>query len=369
MQLRIRKSLSFLGPYPYNPYLIFIFYFSFFFSRFIPAITQVPKGSQRWQAAAEVLFVSSMPGLISATFVALIMKYRFWSSQSLALYLVELLAGYCLFLLYGPLMTKFLEERFDSVYQIAINQSLGIFLAGYLLLIFIFAIMHRTERKIVDRLNSATRLVERLKSDREELVNLDETIRSQTSLFLHDRVQSDLMVVGMKLKSISGISSAEVNQVIDSSIHQLETMRTSDLRELIQILTPNFEAGNIKSVFDTLLEQYKSSIKISVQIDAATDDLDSNLKLGIFRIVEQSILNSLVHGPASAVQIFINTDSSGTAKIIVSDDGPGLDLTEVKSGVGTAIIDSWVGILSGSKVIDSMPGHGYRIKVVFPTNK
>ena len=365
MQLRIRKSLSFLGPYPYNPYLIFIFYFAFFFSRFIPAVTQVPKGSQRLQAAAEVLFVSSMPGLISATFVALIMKYRFWSSQSLALYLVELLAGYCLFLLYSPLMTKFLDERFDSVYQIAISKSPAIFLVGYVLLIFIFAVMHRTERKIVDRLNSATRLVERLKSDREELVNLDETIRSQTSQFLHDRVQSDLMVVGMKLKSISGISSAEVNQVIDSSIHQLETMRTSDLRELIQILTPNFEAGNIESVFDTLLEQYKSNIDISVQIDAATDDLDSNSKLGIFRIVEQSILNSLVHGPASAVQIFISTDSSGTTEIIVSDDGPGLDLTEVKSGVGTAIIDSWVGILSGSKEIDSMPGHGYRLHVTF----
>ena len=365
MQLRIRKNLSFLGPYPYNPYLIFIFYFSLFFSRFIPVIIQVPKGIERWQAAAEILFVTSIPGLISATVVALFVKYRFWSSQSLVLYLVELLAGYCLFLLYAPFMTKFLEERFDSVYQIAISQTPEMFLVGYVLLIFIFAIMHRTEKKIVDRLNSATRLVERLKSDREELVNLDETIRSQTSQFLHDRVQSDLMVVGMKLKSISGKSSAEVNQVIESSIHHLETMRTSDLRELIQILTPNFEAGNIKSVFDTLLEQYKSNIDISVQIDAATDDLDSNSKLGIFRIVEQSILNSLVHGPASAVQIFINTDSSGTTEIIVTDDGPGLDLTEVKSGVGTAIIDSWVGILNGSKEIDSAPGHGYRLHVTF----
>lgn len=365
MQLRIRKKLSFLGPYPYNPYLIFVFYFAFFFSRFIPVITQVPKGSQRWQVAAEILFVTSMPGLISATLAGIFIKYRSWSSQSLTLYLVELFAGYCLFLLYSPLMTEFFEERFDSVYQIAISKTPGIFMAGYLLLIFTFAIMHRTERKIVDRLNSATRLVERLKTDREELVNLDEAIRSQTSQFLHDRVQSDLMVVGMKLKSISGNSSAEVNEVIDSSIHRLETMRTSDLRDLIQILTPNLEAGNLESVIDTLLEQYQSNIKFSLQIDATTNDLDANSKLGIFRIVEQSILNSLVHGPASAVQIFINTDSFGTTEIIVTDDGPGQDLTEVKSGVGTAIIDSWVGILNGSKEVDSMPGHGYRIRVTF----
>ena len=365
MQLRIRKNLSFLGPYPYNPYLIFVFYFAFFFSRFIPVITQVPKGSQLWQAAAELLFVASMPGLFGATLAALFMKYRSWSSQSLTLYLVELLAGYCLFLVYSPLMTKFLEERFYPVNQITISRAPGIFIVGYLVLIFIFAIMHRTERKIVDRLNSATSLVERLKTDREELVNLDESIRSQTSQFLHDRVQADLMVVGIKLKSISGKSSAEVNEVIDSSIHHLEKMRTSDLRELTQILTPNLEAGNLESVIDTLLEQYQGNIEIAMQIDATTNDLDANSKLGIFRIVEQSILNSLVHGPASAVQIVINTDSSGTTEIIVTDDGPGQDLTEVKSGVGTAIIDSWVGILNGSKEVDSMPGHGYRLHVTF----
>jgi signal transduction histidine kinase len=51
---------------------------------------------------------------------------------------------------------------------------------------------------------------------------------------------------------------------------------------------------------------------------------------------------------------------------LVSDDGPGTDLDFVDSGVGTAVIDSWVGILNGKKTVDTVPGHGYRLQVAFP---
>lgn len=38
----------------------------------------------------------------------------------------------------------------------------------------------------------------------------------------------------------------------------------------------------------------------------------------------------------------------------------------MKSGVGTAIIDSWVSILNGRKSIEAVPGHGYQLRIVAP---
>jgi signal transduction histidine kinase len=225
--------------------------------------------------------------------------------------------------------------------------------------------MHQAERRIGERLNNATDLVLKLEAEREGLINSDENLRRQTSQFLHDRVQSDLMVVGMKLKSISGQSSIEVNEVIDRAIIRLETTRASDLKNLIQVLTPNLEAGTLQAALDVLLEQYQTDMEVSVKIDAATEALDSKVLLGIFRIVEQSILNALVHGPAKRVQISVSTDSLGVTDIIVSDDGPGALVEQITSGLGTSIIDSWVGILNGSKEIDSVPGHGYQLHVTF----
>jgi nitrate/nitrite-specific signal transduction histidine kinase len=106
-------------------------------------------------------------------------------------------------------------------------------------------------------------------------------------------------------------------------------------------------------------------MEVSVKIDAATEALDSETLLGIFRIVEQSILNAFVHGPAKRVQVNVSTDSMGVTDIIVSDDGPGVSVEKITSGLGTSIIDSWVGIFNGSKKIDSAPGHGYQLHVTF----
>ena len=226
--------------------------------------------------------------------------------------------------------------------------------------------MHRAERSISDRLQQANHLVKQLKADREELVNLDEAIRRQTSTFLHDRVQSDLMVIGMKLKSIQGASSAEVNEVIDRAIARLEETRNSDLKNLIQVLSPNFEAAGLKGSIESLVVQYESGMTVLIEIDESSEQLDSLFLLGTYRIVEQGLLNAFVHGPAKNVLVSVSTNQSGHTAILVSDDGPGTLQDFADTGVGTAVIDSWVGILNGKKAIDTVPGHGYRLHVEFP---
>ena len=226
--------------------------------------------------------------------------------------------------------------------------------------------MHRAERSITDRLQQANHLVKQLKADREELVNLDEAIRRQTSTFLHDRVQSDLMVIGMKLKSIQGASSAEVNEVIDRAIARLEETRNSDLKNLIQVLSPNFEAAGLKGSIESLVVQYESGMTVLIEIDESSEQLDSLFLLGTYRIVEQGLLNAFVHGPAKNVLVSVSTNQSGHTAILVSDDGPGTLQGFADTGVGTAVIDSWVGILNGKKSIDTVPGHGYRLHVEFP---
>ena len=131
-------------------------------------------------------------------------------------------------------------------------------------------------------------------------------------------------------------------------------------------MTPNLDAGSLYSALEVLIEQYRPDIEVISKIDVGTEKLDAEVRLGIFRIVEHSILNSLMHGPAKRVQVSVGTDSAGVTELIVSDDGPGVVVAEASAGVGTAIIDSWVGILNGNKEIDSAPGHGYQLRVTFP---
>jgi signal transduction histidine kinase len=255
---------------------------------------------------------------------------------------------------------------FDYKYVPALALSKTLFVFTLILTLASLALMHQAERRVLDRLQKANDLVEQLKVDRKELVNLDEAIRRQTSTFLHDRVQSDLMVVGMQLKSIQGTAAHEINEVIDRAISRLENTRSADLKNLIQVLSPNFEALGLKGSIESLIKQYESKMLVLVQVDSASEKLDSRNLLGAYRIIEQSLLNSFVHGPAEKAFVSVSTNASGQTEILISDDGPGADLDFIESGVGTAVIDSWVGILNGKKTIETVPGHGYLLWVVFP---
>jgi len=366
MALKIRKYLAYIGPYPYNPYLIFLLFMAIMVSRFMPIAYEVPAGPERHSATATLAILSLIPSIFFAGMAWFYSKFRFWSDKSLLTYIAEVALAASFIFVYFPRIKPFLRESYGYELRTPATASPAMFISSLFFFLLSLALIHTAERKILDRLDRADELVEQLKADREELVNLDEAIRRQTSTFLHDRVQSDLMVVGMKLKSIQGTATDEINEVIDRAIARLENTRSADLKNIIQVLSPNFEVSGLKGSIDSLIKQYESNMTVSIQIDTSSEALDSLNLLGTYRIIEQGLLNAFIHGPAQNVFVSIATDEAGSTQIVISDDGPGTDFEFVDSGVGTAVIDSWVGILNGKKTVDTVPGHGYRLVVNFP---
>lgn len=361
----IKSALSKIGPYPYNPYLIFLLFFSLQFSRFAGLIVEEPRGLERYIAFAFILLLSVPPALFFGIFAYIIGKYRFWSSTSLLLYILEVSAAQSFQFLYYPILRPTLLRNFDYDLPPALTVSPPMFIASLILALFGLYVMHRAERSIIQRLNEANSLVTQLKVDREDLINLDEEIRSQSARFLHDRFQSDLVLAAMKLKSVSTSSSEEVNEVITKVISRLEESRSHDLKNLIQILSPNFDSGGLEGALEALIQQYEAEIKVSLQIDDASENLSAQQLLGVYRIIEQALLNTIVHGPVKLVEIAVSVSSTGKVEISISDDGPGAEIGMSKPGVGSAIIDSWVGILNGEKVIKTAPERGYQVQVSF----
>ena len=363
---KLRKFLKLIGPYPYNPYLLFLFCFSIFFFRFFRAVAFLPPGIERVRATVLIFLVSAIPGLLYAGCSILLTRFRFWSSRSTLLYVLEVATFQFLILQYLQVTLKVLNERIGYSDAFLVATSVKNFLIGLVLFLAALALMHQAERNINERLQLATSLVKKLEKERAELIQSEEILRQQISQFLHDRVQSDLMVVGMQLKTIAEESPHEIRRQIEQAINHLENTRATDLKSLIQVLTPNLEVGTLSSAVDSLLEKYLQSMDILLHLDDKSEDLSVNNKLGIYRIIEQAVLNALVHGPAKRVQISVKTDNDGCTEIIIADDGPGVSPEKTSPGAGTAIIDSWVSILSGVKEIDSAPGHGYRLQVTFP---
>jgi signal transduction histidine kinase len=365
MRLWIKSALSKIGPYPYNPYLIFLLFFSLMFSRFSPIILEESHRLARIQAMFFILFVSMLPALVFAALAYIYSKNRFWSRTSLVSYILEIVFAQLFLLFYLHLLGPIFKKRFDYEFSQALTLELAPFIVSLIFALFALYVMHRAERSIIERLDAANILVAKLRVDRQDLVNLDEEIRRKSAQFLHDRLQSDLFLAGMKLKSIVGTSTKEGNEIIEKVITRLENSRGKDLKNLIEVLSPNFESVGLEGALEALIQQYESDMKISLQIDEASENLSAQQLLGVYRVIEQALLNTIVHGPVKQVEIAISVSSAGKVEVSVSDDGPGADMGKLKPGVGSAIIDSWVGILNGEKIINTAPGRGYQVQVSF----
>jgi signal transduction histidine kinase len=311
-----------------------------------------------------ILALACIPGLLFAMLAILFQKYRPWP-LNLFTYVLEVALGQALLLLLFPLITLVLREQLGLEFNAPISLTPSLFFASLLLVLGLLAVMHIGERSIRNRLAAADKLVAKLEADRQGLVRADVELRYQTSRFLHDRVQSDLMVAAMKLKSVAGKSPADVNDVIDLVISKLEQTRTTELRDLVQVLAPHFEANGFRESVRVLAAPYSDTMEIAISVDDASESLNHDVLLGVFRIIEQSLLNALVHGPAKRVKVSLSTDAAGNSSLEISDDGPGVAPGQASTGVGTAVIDSWLSILKGVKTIESAQGHGYRLTVSF----
>ena len=361
----LKRIGSLIGPYPYNPTFIFLFFFALYLSRYAPTIVDQPKGLFRWEARGLVILTSCIPSLIFSMCAYLLQRYRFWSKSNLLYYMLEVTACHSLPIFLNPAMQKIMSLRGDERIKTPITYSINLYLGSLVLTFIALGLMHRAERSISTRFMDAEELVKRLESDRQELVNSGEELRQQTSQFLHDRVQSDLMVIGMELKSISGKSSPEVEEVLDKAAQRLERIRTSDIRNLVQILSPNFEAGGLDEALNQLKGQYLKIMDVTIHIEIEPEELDSKELLGIYRIVEQALLNSLIHGPAGKVLVEIEHKNEKEISLVISDSGPGAKPGSIKFGVGSAVIDSWASILNGRREVTTSPGNGYKLEVIF----
>lgn len=95
------------------------------------------------------------------------------------------------------------------------------------------------------------------------------------------------------------------------------------------------------------------------------EDLDSNMQLDIFRMIQEQVKNILAHADATQATIQL-TRQNNKIILIISDNGKGTDGSSGKKGVGIINMISRAELYNGFVSVISKPGKGYTLKVVLP---
>lgn len=227
-----------------------------------------------------------------------------------------------------------------------------------------------TERKIIEKkLQESSQDLRELTHHFEEL---RENERSTIARDLHDDLGQKLTAIKMDiswLKSRIGVQSRPVER----KFQQMDFLISDSIDSIQKIsygLRPSIlDDLGLHSAIEWQLKEFSklSGIKVKAVYSQENDIINSQLSLVIFRIVQEALTNVLRHASASSVEIKI-TDEAGKIKVIISDNGTGIELEKIESKKSYGLIGmrERVKANGGEIKISGKKGFGTVIVVKFP---
>lgn len=122
---------------------------------------------------------------------------------------------------------------------------------------------------------------------------------------------------------------------------------------------------SIEELVQTIQES--SQMKCHFEYDKIIDydQLKGDIKINIYRIVQESLQNCRKHAKASEVDVRFESEDD-RVKITITDNGVGFDQKKGKKGIGLKNINSRLEKLNGTYDIQSKIGHGTKVIVTIP---
>ena len=284
------------------------------------------------------------------------------------------LATYLVIILGGTLIA--------AVVTFAINRVFGVVgveearylpyqsLRMWLWSVFLLAVAGLTVRRRSRQTEIAERaLAVSLEQQSVMLVN-EERSRRQIALLLHDRVQAGLMTACLELR-MAIAPDAEVDRArVDEIIARLDDIRGMDVRHAARTLSPDLVNVDLHTALQELARMYepglRTLIEISPSITGAAGSIPADSLLACYRILEQGLLNAVVHGGATQCSLTLGLADESRLALSLVDNGGGLPPAGLTPGFGSTIIDSWCRVLEGTWALVSVQGGGARLTAQIP---
>tara|TARA_R110000868_G_scaffold4211_15_gene26769 strand:+ start:4379 stop:6463 length:2085 start_codon:yes stop_codon:yes gene_type:complete len=152
---------------------------------------------------------------------------------------------------------------------------------------------------------------------------------------------------------------AELSEEIRTVSHELNNAAYQKIQNFIESTKALLET------FRTATNHINYHFKYNEEID--WDNLNGDIKINLYRILQESIQNCIKH--AEATSIFINFDVNEKEIIaIIEDNGIGFDAKKIKKGIGVRNISSRLKKLKGDWNIESTIGSGTTMTIRIPYN-
>jgi len=206
---------------------------------------------------------------------------------------------------------------------------------------------------------------------------VQERERRRIATDLHDHIGQNLAFSKMKLGALR--EAVRGTGLLDplEEVYALVVQTIEDTRSLVFELSPpvlyelGFEAG-VEWLAERIQAEY--GIPVECEHDRVTKPLEEEMRIVLFQIVRELLLNVAKHAQAGKVKVTISREP-GQIRVTVEDNGIGFNSTQIgmkkgeKTGFGLFSIRERMNYLGGELWIDSAAKLGTRVILRVPINR
>lgn len=156
---------------------------------------------------------------------------------------------------------------------------------------------------------------------------------------------------------------------IENSLDEANT----ELRGLIDHFRAPIDRRGLMPAIEKVVERFRneSRIQIFLQKEWSGASLPEDMEIQILRIVQEALCNVRKHSKAHTVRVLMRGKENGPYRILIEDDGTGMEALTRKGApgehVGLSIMEERARRLGGKIRFESELGEGTRIQLTFPS--
>ncbi len=225
----------------------------------------------------------------------------------------------------------------------------------------------KAEKELSDSYKSIRKLTSHLQNVREE-------DRAHIAREIHDELGQQLTVLKMDVSWVNkkiGTTDDVIKQKMKGLLTMLdETVKT--VRRISSELRPSLlDDLGLTAAMEWQLHEFKkrSDIKISFTAPETEMKLPDTIKIGLFRIFQESLTNVVRHSNAKNLKVGLEHKDDNFI-LTIADDGKGFDKEKIadKRTLGILGMKERTSMIGGTYEITSTPGNGTVVEVAIPMN-
>ena len=245
----------------------------------------------------------------------------------------------------------------------------GVIEAGKLVRVWCVA---RDITELVDLNRRLREKQDRLQQYARQLVGAEERARRATAVDLHDGIGQQLVGLSMTLDAAASRSPPEVRLLLGEATHTLREVQSITQRVIADLSPPGLYELGLEPALKWLSIYMRGQDGLQVELHVAPDAAAYNLELRVlvFKLIRELLRNVVKHSGVKAATVTV-TQTADELCVVVQDRGVGfewqLSLFEPRTeGFGLWSVADRVRALAGELTVDTAPGRGCRVSVVFP---